>query len=402
MRWPKEKKKEPAMTPAARLSAAISVLDDILSGRTADQALTAWGRSSRFAGSGDRHAVRDLVFDALRCKRSFAAYGGSMTGRGLILGALRAKGINPDSLFTGQGHAPAVIDVSDQPRSPTPYEALDIPDWLAPHLMDSLGDDFTATLQAMQIRAPVYLRVNNLRGDVTTAQTALAQDGVETTLISNVNFGLQVISGERKIQNSMAYQSGLVELQDAASQAVIEALDIAPNSRILDYCAGGGGKTLALAAKTGSVIYAHDAAPRRMADLPKRAARANAQIEILENTFDTKPYDVILTDAPCSGSGSWRRDPMGKWALTQDRLQELIGLQSHILDQGASLLAPMGTLAYATCSMLRQENEAQVDRFLQRHKDFTLHKSHRFSPLQGGDGFFLAILTKNPTSPTFP
>lgn len=390
------------MTPAARLSAAISVLDDILAGRTAEQALTAWGRGSRFAGSGDRHAVRDLVFDALRCKRSFAAYGGSMTGRGLILGGVRAKGIDPDSLFTGAGHAPAVIDISDQARVPTPCEGLDIPDWLAPQLMDSLGDDFTATMQAMQHRAPVYLRVNRLRADITTAQTALAQDGVETILIENVNFGLQVVAGERKIQNSMAYQSGLVELQDAASQAVIEALDIAPNSRILDYCAGGGGKTLALAAKSRSVIYAHDAAPRRMTDVPTRAARANAQIEILENPVDKSPYDLILTDAPCSGSGSWRRDPMGKWALSHDRLQELIRLQSQILDQAASLLAPMGTLAYATCSMLRQENEAQVTAFLQRHKDFTLHKSHRFSPLQGGDGFFLAILTKNPTSPTFP
>lgn len=386
------------MTPAARLSAAISVLDDILSGRPAEQALTTWGRASRFAGSGDRHAVRDLVFDALRCKRSFAAQGGAMTGRGLILGGLRAKGIDPEPLFTGVGHAPSLIDISDQPRTPTTHEALDIPDWLAPYLAESLGADFDATLTALQNRAPVFLRVNLLRADKASAQAALAQDGVETQSISFVKNGLQVIAGERKIQQSTAYLSGLVELQDAASQAVIEALEIPPNARILDYCAGGGGKTLALAAKGGQMVYAHDSALRRMSDLPIRAARAGAQIEIIENLSDTAPYDLILTDAPCSGSGSWRRDPQGKWSLTIDRLAEVCQIQSQILDQAVSLLAPKGVLAYVTCSMLTAENESQITAFLARHPEFHLQQSKRFSPREGGDGFFLATLTRNPSS----
>lgn len=384
------------MTPSARLSAAITVLDHILSGQPPEGALTAWGRASRFAGSGDRHAVRDLVFDALRCKRSFAALGGAMTGRGLILGGLRAKGADVQGLFTGQGHAPAVIDVADTPREATDLEGLDCPDWLGPALQDSLGADFGPVMQALQSRAPIYLRVNSLRGDLDMAREGLAQDGIETQLTQITKNALQVIAGERKIQNSTAYQSGLVELQDASSQAVIEALDIKSNSRILDYCAGGGGKTLGLACF--GPVDAHDAAPHRMRDLPDRAARAGASVRIVDQPKG--PYDLILLDAPCSGSGSWRRDPAGKWALTAQRLHDLCQIQAEILDKACTLLAPDGVLAYATCSLLRDENESQISDFLARHPRFGIQKMQRFSPLSGGDGFFLAVLTQNAANPT--
>lgn len=384
------------MTPSARLSAAIFVLDDILTGRPPEVALTAWGRASRFAGSGDRHAVRDLVFDALRCKRSFAALGGAMTGRGLILGGLRAKGADIDAMFTGLGHAPAVIDVADQPRQASYLERLDCQDWLAQPLQDSLGADFATTLQALQSRAPIYLRVNELRGDIKFAREELARDGIETQLTQIAKNALQVIEGERKIHNSLAYQSGLVELQDASSQAVIEALDLKPNSRILDYCAGGGGKTLGLACF--GPVDAHDAAPARMRDLPDRAARAGAVVRIIDQPKG--PYDLILVDAPCSGSGSWRRDPAGKWALTAARLTDLIQIQAEILDKTAGLLASDGVLAYATCSLLAPENEQQITAFLARHPQFSVTQQRRFSPLSGGDGFFLALLTQNGTRPS--
>lgn len=378
------------MTPSARLSAAISVLDDILTGRPPEVALTAWGRASRFAGSGDRFAVRDLVFDALRCKRSFAALGGAMTGRGLILGGQRAKGSVIADLFTGLGHAPSPVEEADAPREASFLEGLDCPDWLAPSLQDSLGSDFVATLQAMQSRAPIYLRVNRLRGDAQMAREELSRQGIETQLTQIAKNALQVTEGERKIQNSDAYQSGLVELQDASSQAVVESLDIKENSRILDYCAGGGGKTLALA--PFGLIEAHDAAPARMRDLPARAARAGASVRIIDQPKG--PYDLILVDAPCSGSGSWRRDPMGKWALTAARLTELCQIQAEILDKAAPLLAPNGVLAYVTCSLLSVENEHQISGFLTRHPQFAQRQTKRFSPIAGGDGFFLAVLTQ--------
>jgi 16S rRNA (cytosine967-C5)-methyltransferase len=373
------------MTPSARLSAAISVLDDILTGRPPEVALTAWGRASRFAGSGDRFAVRDLVFDALRCKRSFAALGGAMTGRGLILGGQRAKGAVIADLFTGLGHAPSPVDEIDAPREASFLEGLDCPDWLAPSLQDSLGSDFVATLQAMQSRAPIYLRVNRLRGDAQMAREELSRQGIETQLTQIAKNALQVTEGERKIQNCDAYQSGLVELQDASSQAVVESLDIKENSRILDYCAGGGGKTLALA--PFGLIEAHDAAPVRMRDLPARAARAGASVRIIDQPKGL--YDLILVDAPCSGSGSWRRDPMGKWALTAARLTELCQIQAEILDKAAPLLAPNGILAYVTCSLLSVENEHQISGFLTRHPQFALSgRQNALARLRGGTGFF--------------
>lgn len=381
------------MTPAARHQAAIEVLDQILAGTPAEPALTNWGRAHRFAGSGDRHAIRDLVFAALRCKRSFAALGGAMTGRGLILGGLRAQGRDPVDVFSGAPHAPAPVTPEEQGRSPQGAEALDIPDWLLPRLQSALGEACEPVLQALHLRAPVFLRVNQARITRKAAQARLAAEGILAEPHPLASFALQVTEGERKIQTSASYLEGLVELQDASSQAVVEALTLRPGLRVLDYCAGGGGKTLALAAR-GVTPDAHDAAPSRMRDLPARAARAKARVRIVENPSKTGPYDLILMDAPCSGSGSWRRDPQGKWALTEARLQELTALQSGILDRCTGLLAGHGTLAYATCSLLAEENEAQVAAFLTRHPEFRLTAQHRFSPLQGGDGFFLATLTR--------
>ena len=380
------------MTPSARLAAAITILDDILSGSGAEAALTKWGRASRFAGSGDRFAVRDLVFDALRCKRSYAALGGAMTGRGLILGGQRAHG--DVSLFSGQGHAPDLIEDADQPRAATQAESLDCPDWLQPVLQDSLGADFAPVMRALQHRAPIFIRVNALRADIHAIHEDLLAEGIETQLIQNAKNALQVISGERKIQKSAAYLSGRIELQDAASQAVVESLTIPPNAKVLDYCAGGGGKTLALAAAGAAPVFAHDANPKRMADLPERAARAGAHVTLTHDPKAQAPYDLILVDAPCSGSGSWRRDPQGKWALTAARLAELIQIQAQILDDAVALLAPDGVLAYATCSVLRPENETQIKAFLHRHPRF-IAREERWSPLSGGDGFYLAQLSQN-------
>lgn len=387
------------MTPAARFAAAASVLDLILTGEPAEKALTGWGRRSRFAGSGDRAAIRDLVFDALRRKRSLAARGGALNGRGLMLGLLRAEGQDPDTVFTGQGHAMAPLDAAEQAAGHEPApgpEACDIPDWLWPAFQDSLGDRAETVARVLQSRAPVMLRVNLRKGTVDAAQAALAQQGVVTVPDPVASTALHVVDGARQVARSEAYLGGLVELQDGSSQAITDELHLPERGKILDFCAGGGGKALAMAARTEALVMAHDAQPARMKDLPARALRAGVTIaQIAGDQVTAKaPFDLVLCDAPCSGSGAWRRAPEGKWALTPARLAELTGLQRMILSQAAALVAADGVLAYATCSVLRAENEDSVAAFLEADPAWRLIASHRWAPDQSGDGFYLATLQR--------
>lgn len=382
------------MTPAARLSAAIAILDRILAGTPAEQALVNWARASRYAGSGDRNAVRDVVFDCLRCRRSFAALGGAETGRGLVLGSLRQAGTDPAPLFTGEGHAPPPLTDADAPEQPQGYAALDLPDWLAPQLAQDLGADLPAIAEAMRHRAPAFLRVNLARTTRAEAMARLAAEGIEAEPHPLSPTALLVTTGARRIAASEAYATGLVELQDAASQAVVDALPLEDGMRVLDYCAGGGGKALAMAARARLKLAAHDADPRRMRDLPARAKRAGAQVSLVD-TPRAGGYDLILTDVPCSGSGSWRRAPEGKWLLTPDRLDGLVKIQAQIIDKAADLLPPGGCLAYATCSLLSAENRAQIDAFLTRRPDWSLQFDRQLTPLDGGDGFYVALLRAN-------
>jgi 16S rRNA (cytosine967-C5)-methyltransferase len=381
------------MTPSARFAAAIAVLDRVLAGEPAEKALTNWGRASRFAGSGDRAAVRDLVYDALRRKASAAALGGGPDGRGLVLGLARETG--QEDLFTGEGHAPLPPGPEEAGREPTIEERMDLPGWLVPELRESLGPSFAAVAVAMRSRAPVFLRVNLGKTDVGGAIAALAAEGIGVRPHGLATTALEVTENARKVQGSDAYRTGLVELQDASSQAVIEALPLADGMKVLDHCAGGGGKTLAMAARARLTLAAHDANPRRMADLPDRAKRAGVRISLTEQPEADAPYDLVLVDAPCSGSGSWRRDPEGKWRLTPETLARLQETQAAILDRAAQMVRAGGWLAYATCSMLLRENRGQVDAFLARHDGWRLQQDHAFTPVQGGDGFYLALLQRS-------
>ncbi|WP_102223335.1 RsmB/NOP family class I SAM-dependent RNA methyltransferase [Acidimangrovimonas sediminis] len=389
------------MTPAARLAAAMDVLDRVQAGANAEQALTQWSRASRFAGSGDRAAVRDHVFTALRCLRSHAVLGGGGSGRALVLGGLRAAGRDPEALFTGEGHAPAPLTEAERthlahsPELP-PLAALDCPDWLAPVLKESLGDDFAPVMEALRHRAPVFLRVNTARASVDEAAASLATEGIATRPGPLANTALEVTENERKIRNSAAFREGLVELQDAASQALVAALPAASGQRVLDYCAGGGGKSLALAARGGLEVFAHDADPARMQDLLARAARAGARIGRLDTADVARaaPFDLVLLDVPCSGSGSWRRAPEAKWRLTRGRLDDLCSIQREILEDTVYYVAKFGYLAYATCSLIEAENGAQIEGFLAAHPEWKMTAEHRFTPRDGGDGFYLALLTR--------
>jgi 16S rRNA (cytosine967-C5)-methyltransferase len=386
---------EGRLTPAARLSAAIAVLDRWLSGTPAEQALTNWARASRFAGSSDRQAVRDLVFDAIRCRRSFAHLGRAETGRGLILGGLRAAGQDVDALFDGQGHAPAPLTAAEAGVPPLPdgNVALDCPDWLEPALRASLAEGFAPVMLALRARAPVFLRVNVARATVAQATAMMASEGIVAQPHPLAKNALQVTDGARKIQKSSAYSEGIVEIQDVASQAVVEDLPLAPGMAVLDLCAGGGGKALAMAA-IGARVTAHDANAARMRDLPARASRAGARLTLTAAPEAAGPFDLVLTDVPCSGSGAWRRSPEGKWALTPARLAELLRLQATILDRAAALVRPGGWLAYATCSLLSSENADQAQAFAGRNQAFSRQRELHLSPLDGGDGFYLALFSR--------
>lgn len=385
------------MTPGARVAAAIEILDQIIEGSSAEQVLTRWARRNRFAGSKDRAAIRDHVFDVLRCWRSAALLGGAHTGRGLMIGILRRRGIEPSTLFTGEGHAPPQLvahETAATDRSLPRAARLDLPDWLIPQFDASLGADSERTALALQERAPVSIRVNNLKTDTSGAILMLRESGIDVRANPLSPTTLTVVEGERKLRNVPVYTDGFVELQDASSQAVVDALP--PATRMLDYCAGGGGKALALAARRSAEVFAHDIDPARMADLAPRAARAGAAITQLASSQlpGEAPFDLVLVDAPCSGSGSWRRAPEAKWRLTPERLEELTGIQDDILDAAAGLVRVGGTLAYATCSVLQCENDARIDAFLSRHKDWHCSLRKMFAVDENGDGFFTAHLTQ--------
>jgi len=384
------------MTPGARVATAIEILDDMAEGLAAEQALTRWARRSRFAGSKDRAAIRDHVFDVLRCRHTVTHFGQGHTGRAMMIGLCHVQGIDPATLFTGEGHAPAPLndDETATPDAATDQHVLwNLPAWLVAPFQQALGPNAAQTARALQARAPICLRVNLAKATVAEAANLLASEGVATQPNPLAEAALTVTDGMRKVINSNTFQDGLVELQDAASQAVVAALPT--GGKVLDYCAGGGGKALGLAMDTGRSVYAHDIDPARMRDLPVRAARADARIVTLATAelATSAPYDTVLCDAPCSGSGAWRRAAEGKWTLTPARLTQLSALQDNILDQAAQLVRKGGVLAYATCSVLQAENEDRVAAFLARTPGWHQSFVKRFDVDKHGDGFFTAHLT---------
>ncbi len=386
------------MTPGARVAAAIAVLDQIGGGAFAEQALTGWARASRFAGAKDRAAVRDHVFDVLRCRRSL----GDGDGRALMARLSQRDDVDLSHIFNGLGHAPDPLSEAEVaalalPLALSDAAACDLPDWLWPVWQGSLGADAEQAARVQQGRADVFLRVNQRRITAEGAIGVLAQDGVTAQAHDAVDGCLRVLDNPRRIRTAGAYLTGLVELQDAASQRAVQMVPVAAGARVLDYCAGGGGKALAFADRHGTDIFAHDIAPARMADLPDRAARAGVVITRLapDQVADHAPYDVVFCDAPCSGSGTWRRSPDAKWRLTRDRLDALCAIQNDVIARAATLVAPQGLLAYATCSVLQDENDAVVTQFLHSNPAWSVTLRDQRLPGPDGDGFFLSVLSRN-------
>lgn len=384
------------MTPGARIAAAIDILDSIQAGQPAEQALTRWARASRFAGSGDRAAIRDHVYDVLRNLRSDACRGGGQSGRALMIGRLRAEGADTSELFDGVGHAPAPLTEPEHASGALPHTIEDVwnlPEWLADAFTRSLGEKAQATAQALTTRAPLTLRINTLKTNRAEAQVRLRDEGIDTIENPRADTALTITQGPRRLRNAPSYLNGLVELQDGSSQAAIAGVQGAGTA--LDFCAGGGGKALALAA-AGWRVTAHDVDENRMRDIPARALRGGHEITICppDDIAHAGTFDLVFCDAPCTGSGTWRRSPEAKWALTPDRVQDLMAMQTQVLDAAQHHVAPTGRLIYATCSVLHEENEGQIDAFLARYPEWQVAHTQRWDVDAWGDGFFVAHLVR--------
>jgi 16S rRNA (cytosine967-C5)-methyltransferase len=384
------------VTPPARVSAAIDVIADIEARRRpAADALKDWGLAHRFAGSSDRAAIAGLVYDALRRRASSAHLMGEATPRAIVLGMLRIeRKLDPDAiarLADGSRFAPAALSAQERTRlaadelgGAPPWVAGDYPEWLDPHLARVFGEERAAEGAALAGRAPLDLRVNAIKCTREQAAAALAELVPVPTRWSP--FGLRItLAAEAKspaIHAEPAFLKGMVEVQDEGSQLAALLAGAKPGEQVIDLCAGAGGKTLALAAIMANhgQLYATDSDKRRLAPIHARLARAgarNVQVRTPRSAGNELAdlagrADLVLIDAPCTGIGTWRRNPDAKWRVRPGALALRQKEQAAALDRAAALVKAGGRIAYVTCSLLPEENGDQVRAFLARHGDFAI------------------------------
>jgi 16S rRNA (cytosine967-C5)-methyltransferase len=372
------------MTPAARLDMAIDLVADILDRRlAADRAVRSWFRARRYAGSGDRRAVTALVYDVLRRRGELAwRLGGAASPRLLTLAASGIEFEELDTLCSGLPRAPAPLDEAErdalqgraQPAEPMPpWAEHNYPAWLHDDFVARFGADLALEMAALSGRAEVDFRVNTLKQTRDWAQRQWADEGVRTAPTPFAPTGLRLAESARLEQHRFLTE-GIVEPQDEAAQLASLLVDAQPGMTVIDLCAGGGGKALALAAAMGNRgrVLAFDANPWRIRPLAERAARAGAGIIKQPRSRDglAGTADRVLLDVPCSGSGAWRRNPEARWHLNEADLADHEKVQAALLDEGAALVKPGGRLVYATCSLLACEDEGAVDAFLARNPGF--------------------------------
>ena len=415
------------MTPAARTQAAIDILDGLAASRLpADRFIREFFRARRYAGSKDRAAVSERVYDVFRHRASFAWRMGSEAPRALVIASLLKEGADVPSLFTGDGYGPALLTDEERARAivaPTdqaaPHIKGEYPEFLQSELTRAFDEDVALEMGAMLERAPVDLRVNTLKATRDGVLDMLRSEGfdAEATRYSPTNIRLPATT--RGLEQSKLFLDGAFEFQDEAAQIAVLLAQAKPNSRVLDLAAGTGGKSLALAAamNNSGELTAHDIDEGRLRQIAPRAQRAG--VTIIQTHAGQKPpgrpYDLVLLDAPCSGSGTWRRSPENKWRLTPERLDQLNALQDMLLDQAAARAAGKARIVYATCSILPRENEERVAAFLERHPAFKvipaseiwrestgsrpppgLGEFLKVTPLVDEmDGFFTAILARS-------
>jgi 16S rRNA (cytosine967-C5)-methyltransferase len=430
------------MRLGGRIAAAIEILADTAAKRrpVAD-ALKDWGLAHRFAGSGDRAAIGNIVYDVLRRKRSYGWRMGNDSPRALVFAALMdSQGLDPEGMLAaleGDRFAPqtpsaedlARFGQSDLSKAPSAVQA-DLPDWLAKAFETSLGEDWIAEAQALSARPPLDMRVNTLLAERGQVLEALSPFGAAATALAPNGLRIPPIAGNGRhpnVQVEAGFQKGWFEIQDEGSQIAASLAGAEPGEEILDFCAGAGGKTLALAAamQGQGTVHAFDADKQRLAPIYERLKRAEAgNVEVHGPREDLSPLnsrmDRVVVDAPCTGAGTWRRRPDAKWRLAASAVDKRVAEQDHVLDAAARFVRPGGTLAYITCSLIARENAERVAAFLDRHRDFSAANSatvftekfpeagtpYRAETVHGGtvltltpkrtgtDGFFFAQLVR--------
>jgi 16S rRNA (cytosine967-C5)-methyltransferase len=409
-----------------RIAAAIEVLDDIDRGhRPAKIALKRWSDGARYAGAKDRAFVSGLVLDALRRRRSLAWRMGGEGARPVVLGVLNLGWGWPNDRLSAafaEDHGPGALADGELPDAnsapPPPPVAGDYPDWLDAPLARVFGDRRAEEGAALAQRAPIDLRVNTLKSDRPSVLEAL--EPISPEVVDLLPSALRLPAPDPAIRAQApetfpAFSYGWFEIQDAGSQMAAACAGDIGGQQVLDLCAGGGGKTLALAAMMNNTgqIFAYDNDARRMKDLIPRAERAGVTNLEVRVPMERDPFcglagamDLVFVDAPCTGTGTWRRNPDAKWRLTPQQLERRMAEQDGVLDQAATFVKSGGRIVFATCSLLAEENEDRVAAFLARTPGFSVRPVPfaqfatpegylRLTPLSAGtDGFFAAVLVR--------
>lgn len=360
--------------------------------RPASVALADWGKAHRFAGSGDRAAIGNLVYDALRQRASLAYRMDDDGPAAIVMGVLAfCWAMTADKIaeaFQEDKFAPAVplaqLEAAGQ-RNLTfadPHVEADVPPWCGDHLAESFGEEWVEEAKALAERPPLDLRVNTLLSNRDKVLKALSKQGAKPTTIARNGVRIKAPRREGRLPNVQAepaFQKGWFEVQDEGSQIVADLVFAQPGEQVFDFCAGAGGKTLALAAamENKGQVHAWDADKQRLAPIFERLRRAgtrNVQVHAADD--DLSPlegrFDRVMVDAPCTGSGTWRRHPDAKWRVTPKQLEQRCAEQAAILDDAARFVRPGGYLCYITCSVFADENETQIYAFGDRHAGWSL------------------------------
>jgi len=424
------------MTPGARVAAAIEILEKVeRSNSPADDVVSSYIRGRRYIGSKDRRAITGRVYDVLRKQARLDWHSNSPVPRSRVIADLAFAGEDIGKMFTGDGYSPAVLNdeetalldtLTDKSFADADYPnaiKAELPEWIADILSVQWGARFLEEADAFNQPASLDLRVNTLKGDCARALQVLQKDKIEAEPTALSPIGLR-LKGRVNLQASTAFKGGFIEIQDEGSQLIALLVDTKADMKTIDFCAGGGGKTLALGAqmKDGGPLIACDLDEERLKRMKGRLRRggvSNVTRHPITGADDpwfaenAQTAERVLADVPCSGSGAWRRAPAQKWRLTPERLEELVGAQRDIMNQAAELVIPGGRLIYATCSVFPSENEDQIAWFLENHPEFKVlpvpevwqNAIGTDSPTDtaflsltparhGTDGFFAAVLEK--------
>ena len=431
------------MRDGARIQTSIDILERIKESKIPmDNTIRDYLHHKRYIGSKDRKAIVELVYAVVRATARLGWWLGKAslddTPRARIIAYLSLDGMSVHNVtirFTGEKYQPDGLSEAEQ-KSLEVFDGqnlshqdmpsavrVECPTWAEEKLQNLFGDDFEAQLIAMLETAPLDLRVNTIKIDIDQAQNSLAKDDVETIKTLYSPCGLRTV-GKPYMSATKAFHKGFVEIQDEGSQLIAHICGVKPGMRVMDFCAGGGGKTLGLAAamKGKGIIFALDNDSRRLEKGRRRYKKAgvhNVEVRPLAEDKNRKwlrrqkqAMDVVLVDAPCSSSGTWRRNPDLRWNWYGPTFEEITVLQAEILERVADKVKPQGRLVYATCSLFAEENEQQIDLFLKNHPDYRLLSASDIWSEAGGkcpvngnylrltpkdhqtDGFFAAVLQR--------